>query len=185
MPKTQPPLVPSPCVGLCSTTYGDKICRGCTRFMYEIVQWNQYNSCEKDAVWTRINSAVTQVLSPQILSIDKIKLKEILTRKKIRAYCPTNSNSPTNNDNPTNSHSIAQDTPANDYALVWAIIRFEAKKTFLHEKTLQELGLPVSWHPNIQNSRLLDFFYQTQENLILLASVYYERYLTLPESVKH
>lgn len=174
MPKTQPPPVPSPCVGLCSTTYGDKICRGCTRFMYEIVQWNQYDSSEKEAVWKRIDSAVTQVLSPQILSIDKIKLKEILIRKKIRTYNSMNNRVPTNNFSPTN-----------DYAQVWAIIRFDAKKAQMHEKTLEELGLPVSWHPDIQNSRLLDFFYQTQENLILLASVYYERYLTLPDTIRN
>ena len=177
MSKTQPPLIPSPCIGLCSTTYGDKICRGCTRFMYEIVHWNQYDSSEKAAVWKRINSAITQVLSPQILFVDKIKLKEILGQKKIRTYNPGLTDKPSLADKPTNN------ILTNEYIQIWAIIRFEAKKTHLHEKTLMQLDLPVSWHPDIQNNRLLDFFYQTQESLIVLASVYYERYLTLPDTI--
>ncbi len=27
----------TPCVGMCSTTYGDLVCRGCRRFSHEIV----------------------------------------------------------------------------------------------------------------------------------------------------
>ncbi|MEM9624509.1 MAG: DUF1289 domain-containing protein, partial [Pseudomonadota bacterium] len=33
----------TPCVGICSTTYGDLVCRGCKRFAHEIVQWNAYD----------------------------------------------------------------------------------------------------------------------------------------------
>ena len=44
----------TPCVGICSTTYGDLICRGCKRFAHEIVQWNGYGDDQRDAVWRRL-----------------------------------------------------------------------------------------------------------------------------------
>ncbi len=44
----------TPCVGICSTTYGDLVCRGCKRFAHEIVQWNGYEDDQRDAVWRRL-----------------------------------------------------------------------------------------------------------------------------------
>lgn len=44
----------TPCVGICSTTYGDLICRGCKRFAHEIVQWNGYDDDQRDRVWRRL-----------------------------------------------------------------------------------------------------------------------------------
>ncbi|MFW6092507.1 MAG: DUF1289 domain-containing protein [Pseudomonadota bacterium] len=44
----------TPCVGICSTTYGDLVCRGCKRFAHEIVQWNGFDGEQRDAVWQRL-----------------------------------------------------------------------------------------------------------------------------------
>lgn len=44
----------TPCVGICSTTYGDLICRGCKRFAHEIVAWNGYTEDQRDRVWHRL-----------------------------------------------------------------------------------------------------------------------------------
>jgi hypothetical protein len=44
----------TPCIGTCSTTYGDLICRGCKRFAHEIVQWNGYEPEQRRAVWQRL-----------------------------------------------------------------------------------------------------------------------------------
>jgi hypothetical protein len=44
----------TPCIGICSTTYGDLVCRGCKRFAHEIVGWNAYESAQRDAVWSRL-----------------------------------------------------------------------------------------------------------------------------------
>ena len=44
----------TPCVGVCSTTYGDLVCRGCKRFSHEIVGWNGYDPDQKDRVWARL-----------------------------------------------------------------------------------------------------------------------------------
>ena len=44
----------TPCIGICSTTYGDLICRGCKRFAHEIVAWNSYTGEQRDRVWNRL-----------------------------------------------------------------------------------------------------------------------------------
>ncbi len=44
----------TPCVGICSTTYGDLVCRGCKRFAHEIDQWNGYVSDQRLLVWERL-----------------------------------------------------------------------------------------------------------------------------------
>ena len=44
----------TPCVGICSTTYGDLVCRGCKRFSHEIVQWNGYSEAQRDVIWQRL-----------------------------------------------------------------------------------------------------------------------------------
>jgi hypothetical protein len=44
----------SPCIGICSTTYGDLVCRGCKRFAHEVVGWNGYDDDQKGAIWLRL-----------------------------------------------------------------------------------------------------------------------------------
>ncbi len=46
----------TPCVGICSTTYGDLVCRGCKRFAHEIVGWNTYSDEQRTRVWQRLRS---------------------------------------------------------------------------------------------------------------------------------
>ncbi|NCF44184.1 MAG: DUF1289 domain-containing protein [Proteobacteria bacterium] len=52
----------TPCVGICSTTYGDLVCRGCKRFAHEIVQWNGYDEAQQDAVRGRLQQVRHDVL---------------------------------------------------------------------------------------------------------------------------
>ena len=46
----------TPCIGICSTTYGDLVCRGCKRFSHEIVAWNVYTEDQRERVWTRLHA---------------------------------------------------------------------------------------------------------------------------------
>lgn len=59
---------PTPCVGICSTTYGDLVCRGCKRYAHEIIQWNAYSQQQQGAVWQRLvelrDSATLEVVQP-------------------------------------------------------------------------------------------------------------------------
>ncbi len=46
----------TPCVGICSTTYGDLVCRGCKRYAHEIDSWNGYAEAQRTLVWERLLS---------------------------------------------------------------------------------------------------------------------------------
>ena len=55
--------IKTPCVGLCSTVYGDLVCRGCKRFHHEVIHWNGYSEEEKHAVWLRLEVLLVQVMA--------------------------------------------------------------------------------------------------------------------------
>ncbi|MEM1432959.1 MAG: DUF1289 domain-containing protein [Pseudomonadota bacterium] len=46
----------TPCVGVCSTTYGDLVCRGCKRFAHEIVDWNRYSDSQRAEIMERLET---------------------------------------------------------------------------------------------------------------------------------
>ncbi len=46
----------TPCVGICSTTYGDLVCRGCRRFAHEIRDWNAFTPEQRQRVWQRLQT---------------------------------------------------------------------------------------------------------------------------------
>lgn len=50
----KPLLTESPCVGVCSTTFGDDICFGCQRTYLEVIQWNGLSDEEKDKINQRL-----------------------------------------------------------------------------------------------------------------------------------
>lgn len=76
--------VATPCVGLCSTTYGDSVCRGCKRFAHEIIDWNRYNDVQKQAVINRLDQLITDVVSRYLLVIDRHVLREALIQSGFR-----------------------------------------------------------------------------------------------------
>ncbi len=45
----------SPCIGFCSTTYGDNICRGCFRNLDEVLHWRQKSPEEKMHHYNRLS----------------------------------------------------------------------------------------------------------------------------------
>lgn len=47
-------LADSPCVGICSTTYGDDVCLGCGRTFDEVNDWNKMSEAEKISVNERL-----------------------------------------------------------------------------------------------------------------------------------
>jgi predicted Fe-S protein YdhL (DUF1289 family) len=69
----------TPCVGICSTTYGDLVCRGCKRFAHEIVQWNGYDEAQQDAVRGRLQQVRDEVLQLLVRCDDEGLLRQALT----------------------------------------------------------------------------------------------------------
>lgn len=58
--------IKSPCIGACSTTFGDRVCRGCKRFYFEVDRWNRFTAAERYAVWRRLSELRTLVLKSVI-----------------------------------------------------------------------------------------------------------------------
>ncbi len=78
------PAHQDPCIGLCSTVYGDLVCRGCKRFHHEVIHWNGYNEDEKRAVWMRLEQLLVQVMVAKLEVFDPILLRQQLESRKIR-----------------------------------------------------------------------------------------------------
>lgn len=67
----------TPCLGICSTTYGDDVCRGCKRFIHEVINWNSYSNDEKEIVNSRLEEFKMTILSHRF----KVTDAELLSSK--------------------------------------------------------------------------------------------------------
>ncbi|MBC9251504.1 Fe-S protein [Pseudomonas alcaligenes] len=76
--------IKTPCVGLCSTVYGDLVCRGCKRFHHEVVNWNLYAEEEKHAVWRRLEQLLVQVMEGKLEVFDAARLRQQLEQHQVR-----------------------------------------------------------------------------------------------------
>ena len=74
-PEPRPALRRTPCVGICSTTYGDLVCRGCKRFAHEIVGWNSYAESQRTLVWQRLNELLAQSARAHLRVVDAPRLR--------------------------------------------------------------------------------------------------------------
>ena len=77
-------LIKTPCVGLCSTVYGDLVFRGCKRFHHEVVNWNLYSDSEKGAVWRRLEALLVQVVAAKLEVFDEQRLRSQLVQRQVR-----------------------------------------------------------------------------------------------------
>ena len=68
----------TPCIGVCSTSYGDHICRGCKRFSHEVTGWIKYSDTEKSLVNERLQKFKTTILEDKFTIIDPEKLRNKL-----------------------------------------------------------------------------------------------------------
>lgn len=78
----------TPCVGVCSTTYGDLVCRGCKRFAHEIVAWNGYAEQQREAVWLRLRALLAQSVRAHLRVVDENKLRDAARAAGIEADLP-------------------------------------------------------------------------------------------------
>jgi len=80
--------VPTPCIGVCSTTFGDTVCRGCRRYLHEIVDWNRYGNDAKRAVWLRLEAVLAQVLPAYFRINDAALLEQHMRELKLDVRNP-------------------------------------------------------------------------------------------------
>lgn len=76
--------IKTPCIGLCSTVYGDLVCRGCKRFHHEVVNWNAYGDAAKRSVWQRLEVLLVQVMVGKLEVFDAARLRQQLEARQIR-----------------------------------------------------------------------------------------------------
>ncbi|HSG91830.1 MAG TPA: DUF1289 domain-containing protein [Pseudomonadales bacterium] len=141
------PPVRTPCVGMCSTTYGDLVCRGCRRFAHEIVDWNRYDDTQKRAVWQRLNHLRDQVVRGRIDVIDAQRLDEQLEK-----------------------HRIPVDAGSSDASRAYQLLRRGAR----HIRDLEAYGLAV--RTEFADLSVLEVRDLIDRDLQTLAEAHYERY---------
>ena len=75
--------IKTPCIGICSTVFGDEVCRGCKRFVHEVIDWNTYSSEQKLLVKDRLDRFTTQVLTGKIFVVDTELFKQSISIAEI------------------------------------------------------------------------------------------------------
>jgi predicted Fe-S protein YdhL (DUF1289 family) len=76
--------IDTPCIGICSTVYGDKICRGCKRQYKEVIEWNGYNTEQKQAVYQRLDQHMQEIVGQYLIVDNPALLKSTLNEWSIR-----------------------------------------------------------------------------------------------------
>ena len=74
----------TPCVGICSTTYGDEVCRGCKRFSFEVINWNAFSPEERESVWKRLEKLKSQIMDSRLKIYEPEKLKNSINRYQLK-----------------------------------------------------------------------------------------------------
>lgn len=74
----------TPCVGICSTVYGDDVCRGCKRTSSEVIAWNTWDDIEKQRVFDHLGAMMTQIIQPFIIIHEPELLRQQLETLQIR-----------------------------------------------------------------------------------------------------
>ena len=138
----------SPCVGICSTTYGDLVCRGCRRFSHEIVGWNGYTEEQKALILVRLKQLKRGVLT-QYLEIfdttlfdvccDEFGFKEGELFEKVYAvlaYLVSKSKALSSTGLKPCSHALDIEDPAE-------LMRFVESEMYLRSQALYERNFKV------------------------------------------
>ena len=81
----------TPCIGICSTTYGDLVCRGCKRFSHEIVAWNTYTLAQRERVWRRLHELRDQAAALFVEIVDEAKMRDAALKARIEVAPATTS----------------------------------------------------------------------------------------------
>ena len=67
----------TPCIGVCSTIYGDVVCRGCKRNYQEVIDWNGFDNQKKLAILSRLEKLTSKIVSQyfQITDVELLRSK--------------------------------------------------------------------------------------------------------------
>ncbi|MHB0774156.1 DUF1289 domain-containing protein [Halomonas sp. WWR20] len=74
----------SPCVGLCSTTVGDRVCRGCQRTDREILDWFGFDDRQRRQRMQELDALRVEVADRYLQVTDAGRLETQLVRYGVR-----------------------------------------------------------------------------------------------------
>jgi uncharacterized protein len=77
-------MIDTPCIGICSTVYGDRVCRGCKRYDHEVIAWNGLDKNEKEIIYQRLEDNLSSILFHYIEVIDESLLQKKVTHLQLR-----------------------------------------------------------------------------------------------------
>ena len=60
----------TPCIGICSSTFGDDVCKGCKRFSHEITNWGKFSTDERAVVNSRLEQFKRTILEEKFTISD-------------------------------------------------------------------------------------------------------------------
>ena len=77
-------MTETPCIGICSTIYGDEVCRGCFRHFQDVIDWNTFDSPKKTTILQQLDQLTTRVLEQKIELLDSALLQQKCLEYKLR-----------------------------------------------------------------------------------------------------
>ena len=146
--------VKTPCVGVCSTVFGDQVCRGCKRFHHEVIEWNGYTDIQKETVWNRLESLKVLIMKSKIFIENQVLLQSKLDSLKISYY-----------------------DKVDPYCWVFDLIK-QASQSI---NDLSEFGLKPLFEPEVE---LVELKRLIEEELFTLSDAHYQRYFALEDNYR-
>jgi len=146
--------VKTPCVGVCSTVFGDQVCRGCKRFHHEVIEWNGYTDIQKETVWNRLESLKVLIMKSNIFIENQVLLQSKLDSLKISYY-----------------------DKVDPYCWVFDLIK-QASQSI---NDLSEFGLKPLFEPDLE---LVELKRLIEEELFTLSDAHYQRYFALEDNYR-
>jgi len=146
--------VKTPCVGVCSTVFGDQVCRGCKRFHHEVIEWNGYTDVQKETVWNRLESLKVLIMKSKIFIENQVLLQSKLDSLKISYY-----------------------DKVDPYCWVFDLIK-QASQSI---NDLSEFGLKPLFEPDVE---LVELKRLIEEELFALSDAHYQRYFALEDNYR-
>ena len=146
--------VKTPCVGVCSTVFGDQVCRGCKRFHHEVIEWNGYTDIQKETVWNRLESLKVLIMKSKIFIENQVLLQSKLDSLKISYY-----------------------DKVDPYCWVFYLIKLASQSI----NDLSEFGLKPLFEPDVE---LVELKRLIEEELFNLSDAHYQRYFALEDNYR-
>jgi len=144
--------VKTPCIGVCSTGIGDRVCRGCKRFAHEVIHWNSYNDEQKLLIEQRLASFLSQCTQSKLQVVDADLLEQRLQSQQL-SY------------------------PENRDVYCWAYCLLKAGASQIDDPAAYGLMIDAQY----REVALSDLRQLIDDEYYILSDAYYERYLSAAE----